>query len=491
MNILIDTNILIPLEDTSKVLDENFARIRKLSSEQRHALYLHSIQMQDIDNDTDENRKAIMRSRTSLYSKIPEPPLPTQDDLDKLGWKESKSNDRIDNTLLYALHRGAVHLLITNDGEIHRKARQSGDQERVYHLQQFLHFLEARQPIRVNPPPGITRKLLHEFDISLPFFDSLRKGYSGFNEWYLKAAREHREAWCAINGSELCAICIFKFEENEVLTDDGEVIRGKILKLCTFKVDASIRGRKVGERLLFSAFKYAVEYDVDWVYLHVFGEEHGKLTQLCLDYGFKFLGKYKEKEDVYLKAMKPPNGGIMNDALAYAISYYPYYRDDIRINKFIIPIQKHYHENLFPDTSDSARGLFRTAIESYSPQSNTIKKAYICHSPIKKIRPGDLLCFFRTQDRHSIECIGIAESVVRTKDIEYAMSLVSKRTVYSRDALSRMLQKDALIILFRHLADIAPIGRDILENSGIRGSIQSIREITHNQYCTSIKRDKT
>lgn len=487
MNILIDTNILIPLEDTSTLLDENFARARKLSSEQGHTLQLHPIQTLDIENDTDENRKAIMLSRISQYSIIPSPPVPSQADINEFGWKESKSNDKIDNTLLYALHRGAVHLLITNDGEIHRKARLSSDQDRVYRLDQFLNFLDSQQPVRINPPPGITKKLLHEFDVSLPFFDSLREGYDGFNEWYLKAAMSRREAWCAINASELCAICIFKIEENVALTDAGDIIPGRILKLCTFKVDASIRGRKVGERLLFSAFKYAVAQNVDWIYLHVFGEEHDKLTQLCIDYGFKFIGKYKGKDDVYLKAMKPVAGHASVNALEYAVSYYPYYRDDPHIRKFIIPIQRYYHEDLFPDISDSARGLFRDAIGSYSPQSNTIKKAYICHSSIKKIRPGDLLYFFRTQDRRSIECVGIAENIVRTKDIEYAMSLVSKRTVYSRIALGNMLQKESLIILFRYQADFPPISAGALTNSGINGPIQSIREITHVQYCNSIK----
>ena len=48
MNILLDTNIIIPLEDTSRILDSSFAELRKLSAEQQHCLYIHPIQFEDI-----------------------------------------------------------------------------------------------------------------------------------------------------------------------------------------------------------------------------------------------------------------------------------------------------------------------------------------------------------------------------------------------------------------------------------------------------------
>ena len=69
----------------------------------------------------------------------------------------------------------------------------------------------------------------------------------------------------------------------------GEVISGRILKLCTFKVEPKARGKKLGERLLYIAFDYCVKNKLDWVYLHTFGEEQKTLVGLCLDYGFYYL----------------------------------------------------------------------------------------------------------------------------------------------------------------------------------------------------------
>ena len=48
-------------------------------------------------------------------------------------------------------------------------------------------------------------------------------------------------------------------------------INGKALKLCTFKIGEELRGRKFGERMLYTAFKYAFENNYDWIYLHTRG----------------------------------------------------------------------------------------------------------------------------------------------------------------------------------------------------------------------------
>ena len=57
MNILLDTNIIIPLEDTSRILDSSFAELRKLSAEQQHCLYIHPIQFEDNKRDKNLERQ--------------------------------------------------------------------------------------------------------------------------------------------------------------------------------------------------------------------------------------------------------------------------------------------------------------------------------------------------------------------------------------------------------------------------------------------------
>lgn len=335
MNILLDTNIIIPLEDTSRILDTSFAELRKLSAEQQHCLYIHPIQFEDINRDKNQERQKIVLSRLRQYSQIENPPI----------------------------------------------------------------------------------------------------------------------------------------------------LSGRILKLCTFKVDTMARGKKLGERLLYIAFDYCVKNKLDWVYLHTFGEEQKTLVGLCLDYGFYCLGKYKQ-DDVYIKPMK-----LMDDncgSLDSLIRYYPYFRDNESVQKFIIPIQPQYHEDLFPDFSSMKGSLFEKEQSLYSCQGNTIKKAYLCHSRIKSIRKGDIVLFYRSKDRKSIQCMGIVEDVLASENIDEVFPAIAKRTVYNYSDLQQILKKKTLVILFRYIALGKEISYQQIAKAKIEGYIQSIRKIDNQQYSALI-----
>ena len=103
----------------------------------------------------------------------------------------------------------------------------------------------------------------------------------------------------------IVAICVYKPEKDVAITNDGKIVDGKLLKICTFKVDERARGKKLGERLLYIAFDYCVKNNIDWIYVHMTtsGEEQQKLAAMCKEYGFYFFGNYK-KDDVYIKPMK-------------------------------------------------------------------------------------------------------------------------------------------------------------------------------------------
>jgi len=483
MNILIDTNILIPLEDTARELDPSLAQMCRLADANSHALFIHPAQREDIERDRDESRKKIVLSRVEQYQVIPAPPQLSDAELQEYGWKQERDNDRIDNLLLHALCRGAAHLLVTNDKGIHRKARQAQVQEQVHYLEQFLVFLESQVGKQAPPPFGIQDRYLHEFRVHQPFFNSLREGYEGFNDWYLRSAQTQRKAWCISDNDKVQAICIYKKEQKPRIVDGGSPLDSDALKLCTFKIGHAVRGRKLGERLLFTAFKYAVEQDIPYVYLHTFGKEQAMLVSLCEDFGFQFAGKYKGRDDVYLKKMYPPKrSGAEVNPLDYAVEYYPHYIDGPEVDKYIIPIMPQYHNELFADISDNARGLFADDPRMYGPQANTIKKAYLSHANTKSVRPGSLLLFFRTHDRRSIECIGVVEQTYRGRDIDKVLPLVSKRTVYSRREIEEQLKRETLIILFRLLRIFPPIKHFVMERVGIKSPIQSMRKISHEQY---------
>lgn len=481
MNILLDTNIIIPLEDTNKPLDASFACMRKLASEQHHCLCIHPMQYDDIKRDKDSHRRNILLSRLNQYSQIDNPPALTNADLVALGLSQINENDKVDNNVLFALYRGAVHLLVTNDLGILKKDSRLGIQEKVYRLDQFLNFLQQfnRETIATEYT-GVLDRYLYEIDKSQGFFDSLRRSYEGFDEWFQKSAEKKRKCWC-IEGenSQIVAICIYKQENDTALTANGSITHGKILKLCTFKVDPKARGKKLGERLLYIAFDYCKKNNYDWVYLHTFGEEQKTLVGLCIEYGFSHIGIYG-KDDVYIKPMKIKNNEIYDkDSF---IRFYPYYPNNKSVQKFIVPIQPTYHEDLFPDYSSMKGSLFEKEQSLYTCQGNTIKKAYLCHSKIKSIKRGDIVMFYRSGDRKSIQCMGIVESVFFSNDFNEVIPAIAKRTAYKFSDVAQILSKKTLVILFRYIGLDREMTRNTLINANIKGCIQSIRRISEEQY---------
>lgn len=90
--------------------------------------------------------------------------------------------------------------------------------------------------------------------------------------------------------------------------------------------------------------------------------------------------------------------------------------------------------------------------------------------------------FYRSRDRKSIQCLGIVEATLFSKNIEEIYPLIAKRTVYSISTIKSILSKKTLVILFRYLSLNKPISYKQLKDAGINGSIQSIRRISNEQY---------
>lgn len=476
LNVLIDTNILIPLEDTNRELDSRLAELRRLCSENEVVLRCHPAQYRDISRDTNVERRRIVESRIAQYPQIENPPSFGAAELASLQLSESDDNDAVDNQLICALYRNAAHILITEDREIHKKSQRIGLQERVHHLDQFLVFLEDK--IRVATPPlGISECFLHELRIEDAFFDSLRGAYVGFDNWFNQKSREGRRAWIVRANGDIMALVIQKIESDVIVTNEGSRLTGKVLKLCTFKVAEAWRGRKIGERLLYTAFKHAIDNSINWIYLTAVGREQVMLISLCEEFGFEKIGTdIHGRDEVYCKDMKIPTGDNALPNFEYTVKHYPFYRKNAS-TKWIIPIKPKWHEMLFPDISSWRGTLFENDASVYRSCANTIKKAYICHSKVSSMRIGDILYFYRSEDRKTVECVGIVEDVFRSQSLQEILAQVSKRTVYHPSEMEQMVDRETLVILFRLLDYITPVDREELQRHGVLGNIQSIRRI--------------
>ena len=480
--VLLDTNILIVLEDTERLLDNRCAgMLRNASSDIE--FYYHPIQLNDIERDKDEKRKNLLLSRINRYKPLNQPPSFDDDYFAKKGWANSSENDFIDNTLLACVIEPVVDYLITNDKGILAKARRSGAEERVLDLKGFDDLFNNKP----EPPElaCVNDEQCHALDISNPFFDSLRESYPGFNEWFERNARKQRKCWTIRKDDQLVALCIYKSEESTILDDAGFQPDGPILKLCTFKVDSVTYGLKMGERLLHMAFSYASQQGFNFIYVTADEMKQLHLIKLLSSFGFARYGYYKG-DRVLGKYLRPQTSSDEDLPKAeYADRFYPSFKESVDVRKFLVPIQNRYHERLFPDISDLKHSLLGNIPEMYGSESNTIRKAYLSHAAINKIEPGDLLLFYRSQDRHSIEVLGLVKEVHRTGRCEAIFDMVKGRTVYQVWEIDHMINssdRDVLVLCFDLIEYFdKPVALGQLRKIGV-ACPQSICELSDEKY---------
>lgn len=477
LRFLLDTNVLIPLQDSYQVLETNLANFVRLASVGGHQLLYHPATVADFERDADDQRRARNLQRIAQYQAL--------DNTAACPWNTpaTSANDACDNEILYALECAAVHALVTEDRGIHGKARARGLNDQVYTIQTAEDWLRRLHEPRQVFLPNIQDVPLHSLTPQLAsgFFDSLREGYDGFDGWFRSKARDNRMAWVYRDESDtLAAICIYAPQADEEINDAGERLLGQALKLCTFKVGETVRGRKIGELFLKAAFRYATENACEHLFIHANPVRHDYLIRLLQDFGFEERGLY----DGDLVLVKPHPKVAPDSALLLPLDYtrrfFPHFRRDALVQKFLIPIQPHFHDTLFPDYNPHQRRLFG----STGNVGNAIKLAYLCHAQTNAIKAGDVVLFYRTDDEKAVTSVGVVDRFEVLADAARIASLVSRRTVYSIEEIDEMAKRRTKVILFRlveHLPHSVSYDR-LLHERVVSGPIQSIRKLPDDAF---------
>jgi hypothetical protein len=141
---------------------------------------------------------------------------------------------------------------------------------------------------------------------------------------------------------------------------------------------------------------------------------------------------------------------------------------------FIIPIQPRYHQILFPELE--TQGLL---FQTQQPCGNSIKKAYLCHSANKQLKPGDNILFYRSSDISGITSIGVIEDTFRSSDPDALARYVGSRTVYRYTDIVQLCNKTILAVKFRFVKGISPIlSKELIANGVLKGAPQSISRVS-------------
>lgn len=484
MKLLIDTNVIIGLEDAGEI-KQRFADLVRKCGENSIAIFVHEASKEDISRDKDAARRTSTLSKIAKFQLLKGIATPNDAVLEARYGSIKKANDLVDVKLLHAASISAVDLLVTEDDGLHRRAKTIGLAERVFTVADALGWIEQTfEPDHVFLP-SVQPVKAYSLDFSDPLFDEIRSDYGGFDKWAEKCRNEHRDCWIIKNDERLAGIIIRKDETySEAQTKHPGP---KILKLCTFKVPEAYRGLKLGEQLLKQALWHAQRNNYDLVYLTAYAKQES-LIRLLEEYGFSPTGTTNTGEIVFEKPIGHGSVEVTEgeSVLSAARRSYPRFVDAPDVRKFVIPIRSHYHGKLFPEFLQVSQ---EPGAATGRP-GNTIRKVYLCRAPSDQLRPGDLIIFYMTKSNsagsQSLTSMGVVEDVRLSGDLEKVRVWTAKRSVFSDAELQALVAgTDPLkvidFLLIGHLGPAVPL--ELLKHEGIlRSWPQSITQLSETAY---------
>ena len=485
MRILIDTNILIELED-NRVISESFAKFYRIAIANECEILYHPKAIPiDISRDKNTERKKIIISKLNKYQSLQDYAKPTTEFT--TNFNNSKINDEIDNKQLFQLKKGFVDFFVTNDNGIHKNATKINLSNKVLTIDHALTLLEEQFTFKIPSHPILREHSIREIETKFEstFFDSLREDYGEieFNDWLQRCVTKNRKCYSLIVEDNLQAILIYNIEKVE----DHKLpkIFENALKICTLKVDDTAFGIKLGELFLNKMFELCINRKIKYLYLTVY-EKQVHLITLLKTFGF-YRNEFKNSQGLIENRMIKCLDKNMINISENNISAHPFYLNNSKVKKYVIPIRPDFYGSLFKDGKLRPPTLFDKAPGSINEiQGNTIVKAYISNSKNQKPKKGDLLFFYSSKVNKVIEPFGVLESIEIVKDFDKLWSIVRKKTVFTEKELRDWLKekKELHVITFRLIAYLKKniSLSKIKKIDSFKNKLQTITELKETDY---------
>ena len=439
---LIDTNVLIGLEDDKEV-SPVLATLTKLAGKHGVKVAVHAAGLEDIERDKDKKRRKVTLSKFKKYDVIDKVKGLSVDELSAMYGDIKKPNDDVDCRLLNALKLGVVSVLVTEDEGIHKRARRYAPEI----SNSVLHIADAVSTLLgTYEPTEVAMRYVDDVEAltiksSDPIFESLRSGYADFNKWWqTKCVKGRRRCWVVYDGNELAGVVVRKDEK----ADDTDAITpaDKILKICTFKVREKSRGRSLGEHLMKQILWHAQQNDYDLAYVTTY-KDQTVLIGLLDYYGFSQTSVKDDGELIYEKEFASTRLASTKNQSGFrsARLNYPRFIAKTNIPAFYVPIHEGYHDTLFPELAMHERDI--SSIVGYGSKAlrpgNTIRKVYVCRAVSHLDAPGSMLFFYKCKSElepsQAITTVGILENVQMAYSVKELSKLTGGRSVYTEAQL--------------------------------------------------------
>lgn len=430
--VLIDTNIIINLED-NKEIEDSYSDLNRICGENGIQILIHESSYADVLQDKDEGRKNISLSKLGKYPRVNKTQRGKIQKEADFGPIKSQ-NDEVDTDLLVSLQLGVVDLLITQDQDLRARVKDGALDGKVLNAMDALSILKKLFGSIFVDYKHVQDKQCDQYHHDDVFFSSLKDDYgeANFKSWYEKCMRSHRKCWVIEQNGVIAGMIIYKDEDNKEELKALSIPGDRVLKICLFKTDESIKGEKFGEQLLKTAMDFAYRNGYDSTFLTVYPKQVA-LIKLISRFGFK-KGSAKSGEDSYYKYTKVTEVGKSMPPFEFHKSYWPCIKVS-NVKKYCIPIRPEFHSRLFPEADQKLQKQLKFDFDPL-PQTpgNAIRKIYICRAPLNSMEPGSLLLFYRSGDS-VITSVGVLEEYVKANNYEVLTKIAGSRSVYSSDEL--------------------------------------------------------
>lgn len=264
------------------------------------------------------------------------------------------------------------------------------------------------------------QKRFSEIDLNDSFFDSLKKDYPEFSDWYRKKAVEARSALVFSDENGLGAFVSLKEENETIPLVNGMLPLKNRLKISTMRLAERYRGQRLGEGALGLCLWEWQKCEAEEIYLTVF-DKHDDLIQQLERFGFICVGTNLKGERVYLRSKVSIN---------YSTPYmaFPFIDPSVVGGRYLV-INQDYHDTLFPYSELKGERQEQLNIAA----ANGISKVYIGNPPIVHHQSGELVFIYRKYTgsgkkgyKSCLTSFGVVEKVQKIK--ESGRALVSFAT---------------------------------------------------------------
>ncbi len=231
-------------------------------------------------------------------------------------------------------------------------------------------------------PEKFTRRLFSEINLNDPFFDSLKRDYSEFTDWYRTKAAEGRTALVFNDEQGVGAFVSLKSENEPLRLIEGILPSLPRLKISTLYLAERYRGQRLGEGAMGLILWEWQRLKIEEVYVTVF-PEHDDLIQHLERFGFKLTGNNMRGEHVYLRS---------RNHIDHSDPYksFPFISPTFRKGGYLI-VDDTYHDTLFPYSE-----LKNTLQEQLEKDvANGVSKAYVGNQWQVHYKIGDPVFIYR------------------------------------------------------------------------------------------------